>query len=299
MNQNFALLRASVPTVSQIQSYIQSDSFFRIKPGANTRVGLTDVVFPKSTNWNFNEWRKSLLDIKLQTDPWPHLISENFLPPGVYSQLIRGLPRGPKPLSSPSRTWVTSTPEFFKDGESKKFFFNSEEEKHWWGTETLITLSELTCAFIDRTTFINLWRLFKPVVPKEIALRDDETLLVQVRITHDRDDYDLDVHLDLPEKFLSILVYLPLDTTSTAGGTSIYKPKPEYLSELTTTEYKGYKYFPTSMFNLEKKIPFAPNIGFVFLRTDESWHGKPINPMEFREDRFTLQINYFRKHKNI
>lgn len=93
---------------------------------------------------------------------------------------------------------------------------------------------------------------------------------MQVRITHDRDDYDLDVHLDLPEKFLSILVYLPRDTTSTAGGTSLYTPKPEYLMELTTTEHKGYKYFPTSMFTLEKKIPFSPNTGFVFLRTEES-----------------------------
>ena len=99
MSQNFALLRASVPTVAQIQNYVDNGTFFRIKPGANTRVGLTDVAFPKKADWDFYDWRKSLLDIKLETDPWPHLVAENFLPQELYRRLVKALPQGLKPAS--------------------------------------------------------------------------------------------------------------------------------------------------------------------------------------------------------
>jgi len=299
MNQNFALVRASVPTVSQIQSYIEENTFFKIIPSANTRLPLGRFSFPNNTAASLGDWRQFLLGQRLETNPWPHLVSKNFLPPRVYDRLTRNLPRGPKPSSSPSRTWMTTTPDFFNDRQPQKYLYYSEEEMRWWGSKLLVTLGELTCMFCDATTFKHLLMIFKGNFSNDITTTNDRDIFVQVRITHDRDDYDLDVHLDLPEKFLSILVYLPIDETSTAGGTSLYTPKPQHQIELTTTEHKGYKYFPTSMFNLEKKVPFSPNTGFVFLRTDDSWHGKPLDPSEFRTDRFTLQINYFRKSTSL
>jgi len=288
------LLRPKIPSEQELIQILQRDQYYRVASGTNSRCGLLDIKPSEKYRFFFDGWRNSLTNIKIETDPWPHCVKQDFLPTQLYQKLIKTLPKKPKPESSPSRTWVTFTSKFFLTGESEKFKFFSHEEANWWGKDFILPLSNIISFFVDRTSFLYISENFKKFSPSLLELGEDETIIFQVRLNHDRDDYNLDVHLDHPEKLLSIILYLPIDESSQNGGTSLYRPIDENLEQMKRIQNIGYKYFDKSLFNFEKKIPFSPNTGFVFLRTDESWHAKPLDSSDFRPDRFTLQINYFK-----
>ena len=96
---------------------------------------------------------------------------------------------------------------------------------------------------------------------------DAINLIDDVVLVRDQKDYHLGVHTDLPEKVLSLLLYLPVDTAALDAGTSLYEPL-----EVGRTCLGGPHYNPDE-FREVKRIPYKPNTAFIFPKSDKSFHG--------------------------
>jgi len=161
----------------------------------NTYFPLKNIKFSDQEIVN---WKNSLKFLPVLNEPWPHIEVENFLPKKIYENLIASLPAGKKTESSPSRSWVTLNKN------STECLFFPEEDKSWWGEKKILhAIRPLLLIFGDLTTFNNIRVPFKKSLNDRMAVDDDENILVMIRVNHDRDDYHLGVHLDLPDKFLS------------------------------------------------------------------------------------------------
>ena len=90
----------------------------------------------------------------------------------------------------------------------------------------------------------------------------DEALLVQ-----DITNYKLGPHTDTPHKVITLLFYLPKDTSQSHMGTSIYVPKEP------TFRCPGGPHYPHEGFERLWSMPFLPNSLFAFFKTDNSFHG--------------------------
>jgi hypothetical protein len=254
----------------------------------------TNTYFPlkhiKFSDQEIVNWQNNLNFLPVRDEPWPHIEIENFLPKKIYENLISSLPEGKKSESSPSRSWVTL------DTKSTKLLCFTEEDESWWGKKMLHSIRPLLIMFGNHSTFNNLRGSFKKSLNDRMSVNDDEKILVMIRVNHDRDDYHLGVHLDLPDKFLSLLIYLPLDTSNEAGGTSLYKPKSNFQSK-TIDGKLIYEYLDENKFEFVKKTKFIQNSALIFPATIDSFHGKPQKLEDFRQDRFTLQVNYYKYTK--
>jgi FkbM family methyltransferase len=95
----------------------------------------------------------------------------------------------------------------------------------------------------------------------------DETLLIR-DLTH----YAIGPHTDLKQRVLSAIFYLAKDDENPELGTSVYTPlKKGFKSD-------GKKHFKFDEFKKVKTAPYKPNSAFIFLRTDNSFHG--VEPTE-------------------
>ena len=94
-----------------------------------------------------------------------------------------------------------------------------------------------------------------------VSLRD-EALLVQ-----DITNYKLGPHTDTLRKVITLLFYLPKDTSQAHLGTSIYLPKDPAF------RCPGGPHHPHENFERLETMPFLPNSLFAFFKTDNSFHG--------------------------
>jgi hypothetical protein len=90
----------------------------------------------------------------------------------------------------------------------------------------------------------------------------DEALLVQ-----DITNYKLGPHTDTLRKVITLLFYLPKDTSQAHLGTSIYRPKDPAF------RCPGGPHHPHDQFERLETMPFLPNSLFAFFKTDNSFHG--------------------------
>jgi hypothetical protein len=95
----------------------------------------------------------------------------------------------------------------------------------------------------------------------QVALHD-EALLVQ-----DVTNYKLGPHTDAPRKVVTLIFYLPQDTSQSHLGTSIYVPKD------AAFRCPGGPHYPHDAFDRVWTAPFLPNSLFAFFKTDNSFHG--------------------------
>lgn len=231
--------------------------------------------------------------VHVETDPWPHAFVADFLPDPLYRDLVAALPATPR-TSGPPRGWASPPTPYVPSGVGLSSYRSADErlvtnipDPAWWGEDLADILATLAVTFHNREVLAALMRIFRAEQRDVIerALRPEVQIQSAVRLMHDADDYDLLVHTDSPDKFLSIVVYVPRDG-GTEGGTSLFRLK-------AVGEVSGYKYYPTRYFDLARKLLFTPNAAFVLLRTEESFHGKPRMHEDVRADRMTLQVNYF------
>jgi hypothetical protein len=95
----------------------------------------------------------------------------------------------------------------------------------------------------------------------EVSLYDDAMLVQDVT------NYALGPHTDAQRKVVTMLFYLPRDTSQTHLGTSIYVPKQ------ATFRCAGGPHYPHEGFERLWTMPFLPNSLFAFFKTDNSFHG--------------------------
>ena len=91
-------------------------------------------------------------------------------------------------------------------------------------------------------------------------------------IVSDRTNYAIGPHTDAPHRVVSLLFYLPEDTTFRRFGTSFYAPlDPAF-------RCRGGPHHPFELFRLTNTVEFVPNRLVAFPKSDRCFHG--VEPVD-------------------
>lgn len=194
------------------------------------------------------------------TYPFPHFYIENVFPDAFYRKFMASLPDpdAMKPIKE-----VRGVPgydeRFVMEMDKKNFDLLPEAQREFWSEMNQWMLSgrfaNLLVAKFNSFLQEKLKQLGKVKFVNELLLVEDNT------------NYSLGPHSDSPKKMITVLFYLPKDESQKHLGTSIYLPKtPGFTCE-------GGPHYPREQFNRLHTMPFLPNSMFVFLKTNNSFHG--------------------------
>lgn len=104
----------------------------------------------------------------------------------------------------------------------------------------------------------------------------------RVQLLRDFPGYAIGPHTDGQKELYTYLFYLT-NKEVPDEGTTIYIPRDNFKSD-------GTQHFKVSNFIKYKKVPFSPNAGFVFLRSDNSFHGVE----ETKSTRNLIQLSVYK-----
>lgn len=195
---------------------------------------------------------------RLELDPFPHLIVEQWLPGDVYQRIIDAMPGS--------------------------IFFASDRDEHWTVPSGIAPLySRQVWTFVankivGEMVYEGLNRKFKRVICEYVrsfcpALPPDMDLALHPsdgRIMLRRPGYNLMPHRDPKWGFVTAIVYLARDGDSEAHGTQLYRVRDDSAAP-TSRVY----YVEPENCELVKDVPFRANSMLVFLNS-EGAHGASI-----------------------
>jgi hypothetical protein len=178
----------------------------------------------------------------IETDPWPHFYVPQVFSPAFYREILVNLP-----LREQMEPLGTSTPNRFLYWLDKK------------GVRPVVApfWDDLRAALL-----YDLWGVLEDKL--EVLGR-----ACGAELLHDLPGYRLGPHTDTVDKLVTGLIYLPETAVHAKQGTVLYHSKvPDPCG-------KGHK-LGDPTYKPAKTIPYVPNSGFFFVRTDWSFHG--VNP---------------------
>ena len=112
-------------------------------------------------------------------------------------------------------------------------------------------------------------------------------LVPRLEINVDNENYAIPPHTDAPVKVGTLLFYLPSDESQSDLGTSIYVPRDRGFRSEEPIQY------PFEKFETVRTFPFLPNSMFGFIKTDNSFHGRPpVKGEGVRRRIMTLSIQH-------
>ena len=213
--------------------------------------------------------------------PYPHFVVNDVFPADFYARMQSMLPR-PDILRSLEEARGVK-------GYDERFVFEFKPGQ----------LAQLPPAQRDFWQQLHAWLVggrfahlmlnkFSPFIKQRFGTDAnvrfyDEALLVQ-----DTTEYKLGPHTDAPRKVLTLLFYLPPDTSQAHLGTSIYLPKDRDF------RCPGGPHHPHEQFDRVWTVPFVPNSLFVFFKNDVSFHGvEPVKDAGVR--RWLLLYDIFHR----
>ena len=177
----------------------------------------------------------------LNTTPFPWKFTENVFPPELYAQMLANLPTTYLPIEHTRNV----------KGYPQRFTADIPATDVFWTN----LFSQLRDGRLKRA----LCSLFGVEKPDNLT---DECLLIR-----DLAGYSIGPHTDAAKKVITVLFYLPSDTSMSGAGTGIYTPVDEKF------RCPGGPHYSIEMFNLLQTMPFLPNSAFMFRKTDNSFHG--------------------------
>jgi hypothetical protein len=212
--------------------------------------------------------------------PFPHLYLPGVFPDGFYAEIRRNLPP-----QSAMRTL----------GQMGRIQGGDYPERGVLAmtADDLARLDAPQRDFWERTAQWLLGRRFFDLVVGKFApyLMHRFGDLRNVRFNHealivrDRTNYALGPHTDAPHKVLSLLFYLPPDSSNAHLGTSIYLPRdPAFVCQ-------GGPHYQFDRFQRLQTMPYLPNTLFAFMKTPNAFHGvEPISEQNVARDLLLYDI---------
>lgn len=91
----------------------------------------------------------------------------------------------------------------------------------------------------------------------------------RIELISDLNGYEIKPHTDAPHKIMTLLFYFPETLEQTNLGTHIYEPRLKGFTEETGRQLKF------ELFTTYSEIPFLPNSMLAFMKTENSFHGRP------------------------
>jgi hypothetical protein len=204
--------------------------------------------------------------------PFPHGFIEDVFPAETHADIQRNIPESSAMTSLADTGRVT--PGAYKErfilplGGDDMSRLPAATQQFWTDFSSWLLSGRYKKLLLDK---------FKPLVAQSIPDQTkvdfrDEAMLVQ-----DVTKYSLGPHTDSQTKVVTLLFYLPRDTSQTHLGTSIYLPRqPGFLC-------KGGPHYRHENFVRLVTMPFKPNSLFFFFKTDGSFHGvEPVTDPDAR-----------------
>ncbi len=225
------------------------------------------------------DWREAVLrrfrEIPVEPEPFPHLYAEGLFPQEVYERLLSVLPA---PEEMPANKKATNPYGVHR----RSLPINAEtlpgmaheRQRFWADLHGLICGPAFIAALVDKHRSFLMAR-YGAIPP----------LRARLEIFVDFENYQIRPHTDAPHKAFTLLFYLPRDRSQLDLGTSIFVPKDPSLRSEKATQ------FPFELFDTVKKVGFAPNSIFGFMKTERSFHGRePVTGAATR--RYLLNVAY-------
>ena len=132
---------------------------------------------------------------------------------------------------------------------------------------------------------LNFWKFlsntlsstkFSSIIKKEFAPQlarryrtSEPNTRTRIELISDLNGYEIKPHTDAPHKIITILFYFPETLEQTNLGTHIYEPRVHGFTEETG------KQLSFELFKTYSEIPFLPNSMLAFMKTNNSFHGRP------------------------
>lgn len=200
-------------------------------------------------------------DADLVTSPFPHFYVENIFPADFYQELLESLPpddrytRQRPPYEARLNLTLTAA-----SVAGLGLFWTVFED--WINSQRL--LDKMSAKFSGALGSVHQFR--KNLIEKS---QRNGRVRISARTVLARDyaHFALGPHTDSAKKFVTAIFYLSRDNRLEQFGTSIYAPKQPGYVEWTSIHH------PHADFNLLRTFPNRPNSLFVFMKTENSFHG--------------------------
>lgn len=194
------------------------------------------------------------------TYPFPHFYIENVFPDAFYQKFMCALPDTQKMRPIKEVRGVQGYDErFVMQMDKENFDQLPESQRDFW--------TELNTWMLSGRFANVLAAKFNTYVQERLKTLGKMKFVNEILLVEDNTNYSLGPHTDSTKKLITVLFYLPKDESQKHLGTSIYLPKtPGFICE-------GGPHHPRENFNRLQTMPFLPNSMFVFLKTNNSFHG--------------------------
>src|SRR3984893_17110494 len=216
---------------------------------------------------------QSVREAREGTVPFYHLQFERVFPPDFYAEMLRTMPDdndyrpmsgkskmgSTRPDGKPTRTKIDLFPEYIRHLSGEKFAI-------WDVVGRVLRSDEVKTALI---------RHLAPGLKQRFGENFAAVGMYPVPIlTRDVPGYRVFKHTDSLWKGITVQLYLPSDNSRTHIGTIFHEELPD-----------GSK--PKRM-----QMPFAPNAGYAFAVSNDTWHSaKPVGPEVKTRD--SILLTYF------
>ena len=193
--------------------------------------------------------------------PYPHFYLENVFPADYYQLIQKNLPKPEEMLPIEEVRPVKGYKERFVLELHDKYLASLPDAKQkFW--------KQLQHILVEKTNFASLvFSKFEPFIAKRFEGQNNLDFYAETLLVEDVTNYALGPHTDSPRKVVTLLFYLPSDTSQSHLGTSIYLPNDPAFRCL------GGPHYERERFSLLHTNPFLPNSLFAFFKTDDSFHG--------------------------
>lgn len=104
--------------------------------------------------------------------------------------------------------------------------------------------------------------------------KDSLDVRIRLEVLRDQAGFALGPHTDVPHKVFTGLFYMPKDDSQRDLGTSVFVPKQRNFAD------ESGQQFPFNLFEEHERLPFIPNSMFMFMKTQNSFHGRYEIPPE-------------------
>ena len=218
--------------------------------------------------------------------PFPHFFIENIFPNEFYSMIQENLPEINQMVSMADHDALIPGLASYKD----RFVLDFARE------DLMKKVEKDKRKFLDafgkiftQGNFGNLLQAkFKRFLDMRFQYLDNVSFKHDLKLVNDKKNYGLGPHTDKLSKVISVLFYLPKDSTHQGTGTSIYIPKDSNLLDKEVS----HKNYPREDFHKVITMPFVPNSAFCFIKTNNSYHG--VEKLEMEDaNRWSLQYNLY------
>jgi hypothetical protein len=203
--------------------------------------------------------------------PFPHLFIQDIFPQDYYDRLQAAIPDPSIMIPIEEARPVKGYKErFVLEISSPKYQDMLPPDKRDFWKE----LAGWLCS--GRFAGLALHK-FQPLIQQRFQNGPAPEFYNEAMLVEDITKYSLGPHTDAPRKVITMLFYLPRDLSQSHLGTSIYLPKDQ------SFRCPGGPHHKFDGFTRLHTMPFTPNSLFVFVKTDNSFHGvEPVSDPDTR-----------------